>query len=236
MDNELIQIKKEIRKMADPKKAKILQGFFKTGKGQYGEGDIFLGLTVPKSRSIAKKFPNLDLSNNLKLLTSKIHEERLIALVILCAQFNKGDKTNKQLIYNYYLKHSAKINNWDLVDISAHKIVGAYLHGKSPAILYKLAKSKNLWQRRIAIISTFYFIKYKVFEPTKKIALMLLSDNHDLIHKATGWMLREMGKISLPDLTYFLKPVYKTMPRTALRYAIEKFPKQTRNKYLLGKI
>lgn len=226
--------RKELRLKANQEKAKILQGFFKTGKGEYGEGDIFLGVIVPESRKIAKKYASLKLEDVTTLLHSKIHEERLTALLILVDKFQFGEGQDK--IYNFYLKNTKYINSWDLVDLSADKIVGAYLSDKPKSILYKLAKSRNFWERRIAIISTFNFIKNNEFSETIKISEILLNDEHDLIQKAVGWMLREVGKRDLMAEEKFLKEYCKKMPRTMLRYAIEKFPERKRKMYLQNKL
>ena len=212
-----------IRKLASPNRAQTLRRFFKTGKGQYGEGDKFLGLTVPQCRRIAKKATVVNFVAIAKLLRSKYHEERLIA------------RTRKR-IFDFYLKNTEWVNNWDLVDLSSYKIVGEYLLGKPRRILYRLAKSKNIWERRIAIISTLAFIRQEQYADTLKIAKILLSDKHDLIHKATGWMLREMGKRSEAGLVEFLNQNAARMPRTTLRYAIERFPEKQRKQYLaIGK-
>ncbi len=229
-------LKKELRSKATLKRAKILQRFFKTGPGEYGEGDIFLGIKVPDSRTIVKKYSDIDFKEVEKLLHSKIHEERSVALGILIQKFQKGDEKQKEKVFKLYLKNTKNVNNWDLVDSSADKIVGEYLMDKPKNILYKLAKSKNLWERRIAIMSTFQFIKKNKFKETLKISEMLLSDSHDLIHKAVGWMLREAGKRSLATEERFLKKHYQKMPRTMLRYAIERFPERKRQAYLKGKI
>jgi len=229
-------IKKEIRKQANPQKAKDCLWFFKTRKGEYGEGDRFLGIINPISHKIAKDFFNdLNLIDLDKLIKSKFHEERLIALLILVEKFRKANSIEQKKIYNFYLKHTKYINNWDLVDLSAHKIVGAYLNDKDRKILYKLAKSKSLWERRIAIISCFYFIAQKQSKDALAIAEILINDKHDLIHKAVGWMLREVGKKYGQEVEEkFLRKYYKTMPRTMLRYAIEKFDEKNR-KFYLGK-
>ena len=230
MLNSLI---KEARSLANPKRAKVFSWFFKTGPGQYGYGDKFLGLNTPQMRSISKKFKQLSLSDVQKLIKSQFHEERSIAIQILVYQFPENPKR----IYDFYLKNTKYVNNWDLVDISAPKIVGAYLRDRSPAILLKLAKSENIWERRIAIISTFAFIYDRRPEITLKISKLLLNDKHDLIHKAVGWMLREVGKrCDQKYLVDFLRSNYKQIPRTTLRYAIERFPKPTRQRYLKGDI
>jgi 3-methyladenine DNA glycosylase AlkD len=232
----LTDIKSEISKLADSKKAILLQKYFKTGKGEYAQGDIFIGLTVPQSRLIAKKYSDLSLEDIEILLHSKIHEERLIALLIMIFKFKRADDNIKKQIYNLYLSNTKCINNWDLVDLSSRDIVGAYLFDKPRDQLYKLAKSDNLWERRISIISTFYFIARKEYKESIKIANILLNDSHDLIHKAVGWTLREVGKKDKDELIRFLKEHYKVMPRTMLRYAIEKFPLQKRKAYLASKI
>jgi len=228
----LKQLKKDLRDLADPKKAKILQRFFKTGKGEYGEGDVFLGVVVPKQRMLVKKYwRDLDLKDLDKLIKSKIHEERLIALLILVYQYQSLN--TKSLIFKFYLSRTKYINNWDLVDLSAPNIVGEYLIDKNRAILYRLARSKSLWERRIAILSTFAFIKRGDYADTLKIAKILIKDTHDLIHKATGWMLREVGKRCKKTLLInFLNNHYKQMPRTMLRYAIERLDQKTKKKFL----
>jgi 3-methyladenine DNA glycosylase AlkD len=227
---KIIELKKEIIKSADASKAKILQGFFKTGQGEYGEGDIFLGITVPDQRKLAKKYKELELNEIQELLNSKFHEHRLIALLILIEKYEKG---NKKQIVDFYLKNTKNINNWDIVDLSADKIIGDYLFDKDKSILLKLAKSDNLWEKRIAILSTFNFVKKGEAEYTFKIAKILLNDKHDLIHKAVGWMLREVGKrISEEVEEEFLKKYYKIMPRTMLRYAIERFSEKKRKNYM----
>jgi 3-methyladenine DNA glycosylase AlkD len=229
-------LRKEMKELANPEKAKILQGFFKTGKGQYGEGDVFLGIVVPEQRKLVKKYWESIGTQDLQiLLNSLIHEERLVALLILVKQYeSKG--IARQLFFDFYLENTKNINNWDLVDLSAPNIVGKHLLDKKRDVLYDLVKSSNLWEKRIAIISTFSFIRNKQFEDTLKISKILLGDKHDLIHKAVGWMLREVGKRDLKTEEDFLKKYYKKMPRTMLRYAIEKFPEEKRKKYLSGEI
>jgi len=234
--SNLVELKKELQSLADKKQAEILQRFFKTGKGQYGEGDKFLGIKVPIQRNIAKKYKQLNLDDIRKLLRSKIHEHRLVALLVLIHQFDSGDEDIKKDIYELYLDNTKNINNWDLVDLSAPNIVGKFLLNKDRRLLYRLAKSKNLWERRIAILATFEFIKNKESEDTFAIAEILLNDSHDLLHKAVGWMLREVGKrISLEKEEEFLQTHYKKMPRTMLRYAIERFDEAKRKKYLGSK-
>jgi len=231
-------LRQEIINTADGEKGKILQRFFKTGKGDYGEGDIFCGLTVPQSRSIAKKYHELPLTDTVTLLHAKIHEERLIALLILIIKFQKGDESDKQAIYETYLKNTRYINNWDLVDLSADKIVGAYLKDHDRKILLDLAHSKDIWERRISMVSTYQFIRdLKEYKDTFAVADILLQDNHDLIQKAVGWMLREVGKrVSREKEEEFLLTRYQKMPRTMLRYAIEHFPEEKRKKYLAGEV
>ncbi len=221
-----------LKLLQNKEKAKILAGFFKTGKGEYGEGDIFLGISVPESRKIAKQYTFLQPSEILLLLQNKIHECRLVALLILVEKFKSSNSLQQKDIFDFYLTNTKYINNWDLVDLSADKIIGVHLFYKSKTILYQLAESNNFWERRIAIISTFYFIKKNKFDETIQIAELLLHDKHDLIHKAVGWMLREVGKRNKTVEEEFLKKHYKTMPRTMLRYAIEKFSKEERKEYL----
>ena len=228
----ILDFKKELKTKANSQKAKILQRFFKTGPGEYGEWDVFLGVVVPEIRKVAKKYGVLKSQDVVKLLHSKIHEERMAALLVMVNKFQT--KKERETIYKTYLKNTKRINNWDLVDLSADKIVGDYLFDKPKTILYKLAKSKSIWERRIAIMATFNFIKRNKVEETLKIAKILLNDEQDLIHKAVGWMLREVGKRDIKTEEKFLKKYYKKMPRTMLRYAIEKFPEKKRKQYLLG--
>ena len=237
MQKNIESLEKEMESLADPLKAKILMRFFKTGKGQYGEGDIFIGIQVPLLRGLAKKYFDLEYEDALKLIKSPVHEKRMLALFILTLKFEKGDNKTKETIFNDYIKNTRYINNWDLVDLSAYNIAGSFLLDKNKDILYKLAHSSNLWERRISIISTFNFIKNNRSEDILKIAEILLNDKHDLIHKAVGWMLRETGKrISVDLLVEFLNKNYKIMPRTMLRYAIEKLPENLRQDYLKGNI
>jgi len=229
-------IKKEIRKNANKEKAKILQRFFKTGPGEYGEDDIFVGVVVPKIRQIARRYKDTSLPIVRQLLKSPVHEERAMALFMLIHQYNKADAGGREKIYEFYLNHTRYINNWDLVDVSAEHIVGAFLSGRDTKSLYSLVKSADLWERRIAVTATFHFIKKNEFNNTLKIAKLLLNDEHDLIHKAVGWMLREIGRRDMKVEEGFLKKYYKKMPRTMLRYAIEKFPEGKRQKYLNGTV
>jgi len=229
----LKQLKTDLRKFANIERAKNLAWFFKTGPGQYGEGDKFLGIKVPESRSVARKYKNLSFDEILDLLHSPIHEERLVALLILIERFKKAGPKSQEKIYKFYLSNTKYINNWDLIDLSAHKIVGPYLEDKPKDILKKLTRSNSLWERRIAVISTFHYINQGNYALSLEIAEMLLKDNHDLIHKAVGWMLREIGKrCSEKVLTDFLDNHTTQMPRTMLRYSIEKFPESKRKYYL----
>lgn len=242
----LADLHTDVTHASDKEKGSVLARFFKTGKGEYGEGDIFCGLTVPQSRKIAIKYQELPLPDVSKLLQSPIHEERLIALLILVAKFVEAAKASQKKeaeklqkeIYEFYLSHTKYINNWDLVDLSASRIIGCFLKNHNRAILYRLAHSNSLWERRISIIATLYFIvELHEYKDAFAIADLLLQDKHDLIQKAVGWMLREVGKrISETVLESYLKPRYNTMPRTALRYAIERFPQVKRKKYLQGEI
>lgn len=236
-----------IKRASDKEKAVFLQRYFKTGKGEYGEGDIFLGLTVPAQRQIAKQFVDMPLVELSEVLMSIYHEFRLTALLILTYKFsrlngavssdsaatsNKAEK-ERERIYKFYLKHKSYINNWDLVDSSARDIVGGFLFDKPRDMLYKLAVSKSLWDRRIAIIATFYFIKRQQFDDTLKIAELLMNDKEDLIHKAVGWMLREVGNEDEETLKKFLNIYAPKMPRTMLRYAIERLSIADRAQYMM---
>lgn len=229
------QVSQALKAVSSPKKAEASAWFFKTGAGQYGEGDIFIGVTVPEQRKIARRFKGISLVETKKLLASKIHEERLTALFILVLQFNEADGPNRQKIYDFYLENLDKVNNWDLVDSSAGYIIGPMLIDLN--LLKKLAKSSNLWHRRVAMLATSYPIKQGDPKPALVIAEILVNDTHDLIHKSVGWMLREVGNYcSVEAEEAFLKKYYKTMPRTMLRYAIEKFPEAKRKAYLRGTI
>jgi len=237
--NNLGKLKKELRSLSSKEQKKKVQRFFKTGKGEYGEGDIFLGIVggVPVKRKIAKKYMSLSFLDLQNLLDSKIHEFRFIALIILIDKFRK-EKENRKIIFDFYIKNAKRINNWDLVDVSAYNIFGEYLlkNKESKKILYKLAKSKNLWERRISIVATFAFIRVGRFKETLDISKLFLKDEQDLIQKAVGWMLREVGKKDFLVEDIFLKKYYKKMPRMMLRYSIERFPEEKRLKYLRGEI
>lgn len=230
-------LRKELQEIRNPEQAKILQKFFKTGKGEYAEGDVFLGIKVPVQRKISKKYIHLDFKEIQELLNSKIHEHRLIALLILIEKYKKAKKDllERRKIFEFYLKNTRNINNWDLVDLSAPLIMGDFLQREGTEILKNLAESGNLWERRIAIVSTYPFIKKRMFGETLAISEILLNDEHDLIHKAVGWMLREVGKRNKEVLELFLMQRYKTMPRVMLRYSIEKFSEEERKKWLSKK-
>jgi len=224
MTQQVLKIISELKRFGSPERAKHSLRFFKTGPGQYGEDDIFFGASVPEMRIVTQKYRDIDIDDVVELLHNKYHECRLVALLILVYRYEhvKTD-TERKKIFEIYLNNTKYINNWDLVDSSAHKIVGPYLYARDRNTLYELAKSKDLWKKRISIISTAYFISKHEFEDTLKISEILLHDKHDLIHKAVGWMLREVGKRDQDVEEKFLKKHYKTMPRTMLRYAIERF-------------
>ncbi len=226
------KIEKELRTQANPEKAKVLSYFFKTGEGQYGAGDIFWGVMVPQQRAVAKNNIQASLAEIQSLLNSKVHELRLTALLTLVLQYEKATASKQKILVDFYLKNTNNINNWDLVDLSAPKILGHYLLTRERKVLAQLAVSKNIWERRIAILSTYAFIKEKQFDDTLKIATTLLHDSHDLIQKAVGWMLREVGKRDVKTELKFLDQYATNMPRTMLRYAIEKFPEKQRQKFL----
>jgi 3-methyladenine DNA glycosylase AlkD len=228
------QLKKQIEELADPNQAAQLQRFFKTEPGGYGEGDRFLGLRMPQLRKLVKGHLEMPLKDVAKLLHSPIHEYRMAALLMLTYRYPKANIDEQVAIYRFYLDNTAWINNWDLVDVTVPHIVGAHLMTRSRKVLYRLAESKSLWERRISIIATFYFIRQDQFEDTLNIAALLLDDDHDLIHKAVGWMLREVGKRDEKEMEDFLLPRYQGMPRTMLRYAIEKLPEPRRRAYLKG--
>lgn len=226
------EIGKQLRALASPDTAAILQGFFKTGPGQYGEGDVFLGIKIPPLRALARQHRDADLATIQSVLTSKYHEERMLALLLLIQFYQGTDDAGKQAAYELYLANTARINNWDLVDVSAPHIIGSHLEHRPRKILLQLARSDSLWERRIAIVSTFYFIRRNDFDYTLRIADMLLDDKHDLMHKAVGWMLREVAKRDQKLAEGFLKNQYDRLPRTTLRYAIERFEPGLRQQYL----
>lgn len=223
---------RELKKRGTAQKAEASRWFFKTEKGAYGEHDVFCGVTVPEQRLVAKQYKSLPLSEIQKLLQSKIHECRLTALIILANQAKRASEKTRGDIAKFYLSNTKHVNNWDLVDTSARDALGTHLLRGDRKVLYKLARSKNLWERRIAIIATQAFIAQHDFSDTLKIAKVLLHDKHDLIHKAVGWMLREVGNRAPEVEKRFLDGHAKSMPRTMLRYAIEKFPERERKKYL----
>jgi 3-methyladenine DNA glycosylase AlkD len=233
-DAKLAELVKELAAAANPARAESSVWFFKTGKGQYGEGDQFLGIGVPVQRKIALRYLHLPHPALKKLLASKLHEHRLVALEILGAQFEAATPSEQTAIYRLYLANSVRVNNWDLVDGSAPRIVGGYLLNRPRTLLRKLAKSSNLWERRIAIVATFAFIRAGQTADTFAIAEILLADQHDLIHKAVGWALREAGKQAPDQLIAFLQTHYDRLPRTALRYAIERFTPAERKRFLAG--
>ncbi len=232
----LTQIRQELRESGDTGQAAQLKRFFKTGPGEYGQGDCFLGIRVPRLRQLAKAHLDLSLTDAAKLLHSKFHEERMTALLILTYRFEKAREVEQGKIYRIFMENTHWINSWDLVDVTVPQVVGAYLLQRDRAPLYSLAVSPSLWERRMGIIATFTFIKKHQFEDTLRIADLLLEDDQDLIHKAVGWMLREVGKRDQPVMEAFLKPRYRKMPRTMLRYAIEKLPEPRRLAYLKGRV
>ncbi len=230
-----VQVLELLEKSSDPMRAENAAWFFKTGEGQYGYGDQFLGLSVPQTRAVAKLAKDLSIQEVALLLQSNWHEARLCAVLIWVYQFSRSDDAGKERIYNAYLKNKSRVNNWDLVDSSAHKIVGAWTYDKSKDIIFTLAHSSSLWDRRIAILSCFYGIGRGDPKLALQIAPLLLNDREDLIHKAVGWMLREIGKrCSREALETFLDEYYDQLPRTTLRYAIEHFSKEERATYLKG--
>jgi 3-methyladenine DNA glycosylase AlkD len=230
------QIQDRLRALGNPEAAAFAARYFKTGPGQYGDGDVFLGLRAPVLHAMAKEYQGLGHDEVVKLLRSGIHEDRLLALLILVRQSSKADRATRRLIYDLYLANTRFINNWDLVDCSARTIVGGYLVDRSRKPLDRLAGSKSLWERRISIIATHHFIALGEFADTLRIAEHLLGDREDLIHKAVGWMLREVGKRDLPSLERFLQQHAHVMPRTMLRYAVERFPEERRKAILRGEL
>lgn len=229
-------VQAEMQRLADPAIAAHSQRFFKTGPGQYGEGDRFLGIRVPVVRGLAKKSRDLPLDQVTVLLHSQWHEERLLAVILLTLQFQRGDTVRKREVFDLYLASTGWVNNWDLVDASAHHIVGGWLQDRPRDLLYRLARSTSLWERRIAMMATYHFIRNDDFADTLAIAELLLEDKQDLIHKMCGWMLREVGKRDQVVAEEFLQVHYRTMPRTMLRYAIERFDEGLRQQYLKGEV
>lgn len=234
--SELALLKKELQSCIRPEKVSLYQRFFKTGPGEYGEGDVFIGITVPDQRKVARNYKGLALQDVASLLKDPVHEHRLTALLILVEQFNKGDDSARAEIIDLYFSHTERINNWDLVDLSAPKIPGPWFYKRDKKPLYDYARSGNLWKERIAMLSTHYFIKKDLYDPTFDFADILFNHTHDLIHKAVGWMLREVGKRDGDAERAYLHKRYKKMPRTMLRYAIERFPEEERQKYLQGDV
>lgn len=230
------EIRRKLKRLGNKERAELSQRFFKTGPGEYGEGDVFLGIKVPDLRKLAKQYQAISLTEVRGLLRSPIHEERLLALLMLVHAYSEADGSAKKKIFELYLKNTRFINNWDLVDLSAGHIVGAFLADKDRSLLLDLARSSDLWERRISVLATSHYIKHGDLSQTLKIAEVLLADEEDLIHKAVGWMLREVGKRDEKAEEAFLKRHYKAMPRTMLRYAIERFPEGRRQRYLKGKI
>jgi len=230
------EIHRELESLADPCHAAILQRFFKTGPGEYGEGDRFRGIRVPVLRKVARKYRHLSLAEAGRLVQSAFHEDRLLALLILIHLYYQGDSAVRDAIHRLYLEHRSFVNNWDLVDASAPHLVGHYLRNRSTDPLTRLADSRVVWERRMAIIATFHFIKQGDHDETLRVARLLLGDPEDLIHKAVGWMLREVGKRDVTEAEAFLQAHYRQMPRTMLRYAIERFPEARRQAYLKGTV
>ncbi len=227
-------IRRALRDLGDPQIAEHSAGFFKTGPGEYGEGDRFIGVRIPKIRELVKQHRDLPERATLSLLQSPIHEERMFAVLVLVARFSRAGDAERDRIVALYLEHRAFVNNWDLVDSSCHKILGPWLVDRDRGLLYELVESESLWDRRITMMTTYYFIRRDDFDDALKLAHILLEDEHDLIHKVVGWMLREIGKRDLAIEEAFLQAHYHRMPRTMLRYAIEKLPKARRRAYLEG--
>jgi len=230
------QVHMALLALANPKKSAFLAGFFKTGMGQYAEGDRFLGISVPAIRQVASQFRQLDLKDCERLLQSPYNDERLLALLILVGHYRCGNFSMKNKVYRIYLENRHRVNNWNLVDGSAPHIVGAHLLQQDRSLLYELAQSRSLWDRRIAMLATFAFIRANDFADTLKLTELLMTDEHDLMHKACGWMLREVGKRNQTVLESFLCRHHRVMPRTMLRYAIERFDPAKRKAYLTGMI
>lgn len=238
-NNILKEIKESLAVLSIPEKAAFFPKFFKTGKGEYGEGDLFLGVTVPDQRSVAKEFySKINLKELSELLSSPYHEHRLTALLILISKFEKTkDQAVKDEVVKFYLNHLQHINNWDLVDTSCYKILGRYVfENQKENLLRELSKSDQMWHKRIAVVGTMYYVKKDSFELTKEFVTQNLHHPHDLMHKANGWLLREMGNKNEKELIDYLNKYYKEMPRTCLRYAIEKLDEEVRHDYLKGRI
>ena len=231
---DVVQAQAALLALANPEKARFLAGYFKTGKGQYGEGDQFLGIVVPQVRTLARQFRHLPLPDCRKLLASPYNEARLLALLVLVQRYAKGDESTRDQIFGLLLKHRHRVNNWNLVDSAAPFIVGAHLLQRDRTVLYELLASNSLWDRRIAILSTFAFIRNNDFTETLQLAEKSLNDTQDLMHKACGWMLREVGNRNAAVLEAFLARNHPAMPRTMLRYAIEKFDQDKRRPMLSG--
>lgn len=229
-------VRRDLLRLADPAQARFAQRYFKTGPGEYGHGDKFRGIRGPALRRLARQHRDLTLHDIERLLASRYHEDRLVALLVLIERYQKGDDATRRTVFRLYLDNTDRINNWDLVDVSAPHIVGPHLDGRTTALLTRLARSDSLWERRIAMLATFYFIRQGEFAETLRIAELLLDDHEDLIHKATGWMLREVGKRDRRTLERFLERHLADLPRTALRYAIERFPERRRRAFLNGRI
>jgi len=234
--SSLRDLRAGLKNEASQKQAAIYSSFFKTGPGEYGEGDVFIGVKVPVLRKLAREYRDLALRDVERLLGSEIHEERMLALLIMMLQFQKGDARARAAVYRLFVEQIKQVDNWDLVDTSVPTIVGGHLAGRSRRPLHTWARSRDLWRRRVAIIATFHFIRAGEFDETLKIAELLLHDEHDLIHKAVGWMLREVGKRDRKVEERFLEKHYREMPRTMLRYAIERFPERRRKAYLRGTV
>jgi 3-methyladenine DNA glycosylase AlkD len=232
----LTGIRRRLASLGNRQAAYFARRFFKTGPGQYGEGDRFRGVRVPVLRKLAREFSEVDVRDAAKLLTSSYHEDRLLALILLVRRFAKGDEATRRRIYRLYLRNTASINSWDLVDVSAEHIVGAFLWQRARTPLFRLARSPSLWERRISIMATFYFIRRGEFRATLRLAQMLLADKEDLIHKAVGWMLREIGKRDQCSEELFLRENYRRMPRVMLRYAIERHTAAAKQRYLRGEV
>jgi 3-methyladenine DNA glycosylase AlkD len=228
------KLREKLQAQANEAWAEDMRRYFKCGPGEYAEGDQFVGVRMPQLRKLVKAYPETPMTDIETLLHSPIHEERMLALLLMVQRYRQGDETEQKRLYHCYLDSTTVINNWDLIDVTAEHIVGGWLFGRSREPLHRLARSKSLWERRIAIMATFHFIKNCDFDETLKLAKLLLGDQHDLIHKAVGWMLREVGKRDRDAEEAFLQQQYRVMPRTMLRYAIERFPEERRQAYLKG--